>query len=349
MKPIKSFVILFITILLLGACGKENENQSTDFLSSPYKRTEFLMGTVVTIKIYDKNKEDVLNTVFARIETLANSITVNEEGSEVDDINNQAGLKAVKVSDDIYRLVEAGLQYSDYSTGGFDVTIGPLTQLWHIGFPDEKKPTQAEIDDVLPLIDYKKVELNEEEKTVFLKEKNMKLDLGAIAKGFITDEVVAMLDENNVQSAIIDLGGNIFVKGENPAGRPWEVGVQDPFSTRGETVGKIKETERSVVTSGVYERFLEVDGEKYHHILSSENGYSVNNDIAGITIISDKSVDGDGLSTSIFIKGIEEGLKAVEKLEGIEAIFVSKDKKVYITSGLKDNFELINDQFSMGN
>lgn len=351
MKKNKLLSILLVFLLLLSGCaGQEKEAKEPELLTSPYKKTEFLMGTVVTLKIYDEGKEDVLEKAFDRIKYLAAHITVNEDEkqSEVDEINRKAGVEPVKVSKDIYELIEAGEDYSIDTNGTFDISIGPLTNLWHIGFPDARKPEQSEIDAVLPLIDYKQVELNKQEQTVFLKNPGMQLDLGAIAKGFITDEVVEVLKANDVTTAIVDLGGNIYVLGNNPSGKDWTVGIQDPLSARGETVGKITEKNKSIVTSGIYERYLEVDGKTYHHLLNPDDGYPFNNDIAGVSIVSEKSVDGDGLSTSLFSKGIQGGLEFVEKYEGVEAIFISTDNKVYITSGLKGNFELTNDEFEMG-
>ena len=338
---------------MVAGCGGQSTKTKNETLkkpeltTTPYKKTEFLMGTVVTVKIYDKGKEAVLEPAFERIQTLANQITVNKAGSEIDSINANAGIQPVKVSNDIYELMDAGNDYSMKSNGSFDISIGPLTDLWRIGFPDARKPAQSEIDAVLPLIDYKQIELNEKEQTVFLKKKGMQLDLGAIAKGFITDQVAEVLKENEVTTAIIDLGGNIYVMGNNPSGKNWTVGIQDPFAPRGETIGVISESNKSVVTSGIYERVLEIDGKSYHHLLDPVNGYPFNNDLAGVTIISSKSVDGDGLSTSVFSKGIKGGLEFIEQFEGTEAIFISTDKKVYITSGLKNNFELTNDEFTM--
>jgi FAD:protein FMN transferase len=354
MKRIWLVFVLMLIIGIVAGCGgqstkTENETlKKPELTTTPYKKTEFLMGTVVTVKIYDKGKEAVLEPAFERIQTLANQITVNEAGSEIDSINADAGIQPVKVSNDIYELMDAGNDYSIKSNGSFDISIGPLTDLWRIGFPDARKPAQSEIDAVLPLIDYKQIELNKKEQTVFLKKKGMQLDLGAIAKGFITDQVAEVLKENDVTTAIIDLGGNIYVMGNNPSGKDWTVGIQDPFAPRGETIGVISESNKSVVTSGIYERVLEVDGKSYHHLLNPVDGYPFNNDLAGVTIISDKSVDGDGLSTSVFSKGIEGGLDFIEQFKGTEAIFISTDKKVYITSGLKDNFKLTNDKFEMG-
>ncbi|WP_071393184.1 FAD:protein FMN transferase [Bacillus tuaregi] len=350
MKKNKLLSLLLVFLLFLSGCaGQEKEAKGPELLTSPYKKTEFMMGTVVTIKIYDEGKEAVLESVFDRIKYLAAHITVNEneEKSEIDEINRQAGVEPVKVSKDIYELIEAGEAYSIDTKGSFDITIGPLTNLWRIGFPDARKPEQAEIDAILPLIDYGQVELNKKEQTVFLKKQGMQLDLGSIAKGFIADEVVEVLKENDVTTAIIDLGGNIYVLGNNPSGREWTVGIQDPLSTRGATIGKISEANKSIVTSGIYERYLEVGGKTYHHLLNPDDGYPYMNDIAGVSIVSEKSIDGDGLSTSLFSKGIQGGLEFIEQYEDTEAIFISTDNKVYVTSGLKDNFELTNDEFEM--
>lgn len=350
MKKKVLFILLSFILLLVGCNQKEGAKaEDSKFVTNPYERTEFTMGTKVTIKIFDEGKEAVLKPVFDRIFDLAKKIDVNDEAieSEVDKINNNAGKEPVKVSDDIFELVTAGYNYSIAADGSYDITIGPLSELWRIGFPDARKPSQEEIDAVLPLINYKDIVLNEKDHTVFLKREGMMLDLGSIAKGFIADQVVEVLKEHKVTSAIIDLGGNIFVVGNNPSGKKWTVGIQDPDASRGQVIGKILESDKSIVTSGIYERVLEVDGKKYHHLLNPADGYPFNNDLAGVSIISDKSVDGDGLSTSVFSKGIQGGLEYIEKYKGAEAIFVSIDKKVYLTSGLKGKFELTNPDFKL--
>ncbi|WP_186578947.1 FAD:protein FMN transferase [Aquibacillus kalidii] len=349
MKKVVVPILLIMLISVMVGCGSsvEGKTETDKLTTNPYKETAFLMGTVVTVKIYDEDKQAVLKPVFERINSLAEQIATEETDSEIDKVNQKAGLQSVKVTEDVYQLIKAGLAHSTSASGSFDITIGPLTSLWHIGFDDARKPEQSEIDEVLPLIDYAKVELDEKEQTVFLQEKGMKLDLGAIAKGFIADQVVEVLKEHNVTTAIVDLGGNIYVLGNNPSGEPWTVGIQDPFSARGEVIGKLPETNKSIVTSGIYERYLEVDGVKYHHLLNPVDGYPFQNKIAGVSIISDKSIDGDALSTTVFSKGLEDGMKYLEKMEGVEAIFVSTDKKVYVTSGLEE-FTLTNKAFQMG-
>lgn len=172
----------------------------------------------------------------------------------------------------------------------------------------------------------------------------MIIDLGAIAKGYIADEAVAVLKDHNVESAIVDLGGNIFVVGHSNRGEneAWNVGIQDPNNDRGAVLGTIEESDKTIVTSGIYERYLEEDGETYHHIFDSKTGYPYDNDIASATVITDKSIDGDGLTTVIFDKGVKEGLEYIENdtPDGTSAIFVTKDDQVYMTDDIKDSFQL---------
>ncbi|MGL9749446.1 FAD:protein FMN transferase [Enterococcus sp. DIV0170] len=349
MKKRALLMILGLLAILLTACGSDKPKIN----EKPYDDKQFLMGTYVQIRIYDDGKEAALKPAFKRVKELADKITVNQEGSEIDAINQEAGVKPVKVSDDMYYLLKEAYKYSQDSKGGFDMAIGSITSLWRIGFPDARKPDQSEIDQALKLVNYHEVEFNDSEKSVYLKEKGMKLDLGAIAKGYITDEVVKVLKEKGVTTAIIDLGGNVYVMGHSPRGdqkEDWTVGIQDPNQARNVVLGSVPESNMSLVTSGIYERYLEVNGKTYHHLFNPKTGYPFDNDIAGVTIISKKSIDGDGLSTAVFSMGVKEGIQYVESLKDTEAIFVTRDDKVYVTSGLKDVFELNKEAgYTMGN
>ena len=354
MKKRTSIVIgsMLLVLFVIAGCNKKSAVDTPKINKEPYSDQQTLIGTYVQIRIYDDGKEAVLKKSFDKVKDLGDRITVNEKGSEIDEINDQAGIKPVKVSNDVYELIKRAAEYSADSDGGFDMAIGPVTQLWHIGFPDAKKPSQAEIDKALKLVNYKKVQLNDKEKTVYLEEKGMALDLGAIAKGFITDEVVKVLEENDVRTAIVDLGGNIYVLGNSPRekGADWNVGIQDPNKARNTVIGKIKESNKTLVTSGIYERYLEVDGQKYHHLFDPNTGYPFDNDIAGVTIITDQSIDGDGLSTAVFSMGVKKGLEYVEDLENVEVIFVTKDDNVYVSKGIEKTFELDKDSgYTMGN
>ena len=358
-KLLFSLITLGISFMVLTGCSNSanktttESSASTKILKDPYSDEQFLLGTYVRIRVYDEGKESALKPAFDRVKELGDKITINQKGSEIDEVNEQAGIKPVKVSDDVYTLVKRAYEYSQDSQGGFDMAIGAITQLWRIGFDDARKPSQEEIDQALKLVDYHKIELNDKEKTVYLKGKGMIIDLGAIAKGYITDEVVKVLKKQGVTTAIVDLGGNVYVLGHSPRGenQDWTVGIQDPNMARGSVLGSIKERNKTLVTSGIYERYLEVDGKKYHHLFDPKTGYPFDNDIASVTIITDKSIDGDGLSTAVFSMGVKKGLEYVESElnNGTEAIFVTKDDKVYVTDPIKDTFKLSEDShYTMG-
>lgn len=335
-----SIVVTIITV----ACSGES---STKY-SSPISKTDFFMGTVVKISLYDKKDESIITKAFDRIKEIENEVSINKQGTELQRLNSFAGKSPLKVKDDTYVIIKKGLEYSKLSQGSFDITIGPIVKLWSIGLPEAKVPTELEISDKLKLVGYRDVKINED-KSVFLKKPGMSIDLGGIAKGYTADEVVEVLKQNGVKSAVIDLGGNVFVLGSKTDGQPWKIGIQNPFEVRGKIIGTIDVQNKSIVTSGIYERFIERDGKRYHHILSPFNGYPYNNEIAGVTIVSDKSIDGDALSTTVFSKGLNGGMKFVNETKGIEAIFVTKNKEVYTTNGLKSNFKLTNEDFKVMN
>jgi len=340
------YTILGSIIFILTGCGMLNNNENT-ILETPYEETEFLMGTYVSLQVYDEGKEHVLDEAFTRAEELADQITVNEAGSEMAAINDAAGDSAVEVSADVFPLLETAYEYSAIPDGGFDMTIGPITDLWRIGFDDARVPEPSEIEEVLPLVDYQFVELDSQNNSIFLTESGMQLDLGAIAKGYIADEIARVFEENDVTTAIMDLGGNVVVMGDSPTREEggFNVGIQDPFSERGSYVGALNLSDQSVVTSGIYERYLEEDGEIYHHLMNPDTGYPFDNNLASATIITEDSIDADSLSTVVFGFGLEEGLDYVNTIEDTEAIFITRDYEIYTSEGLTNNFSLTNDSY----
>lgn len=340
----KLMVILTAIVLIIGMIGCTKEEPS-----EPITRTEVIMGTVVKVTLYDSDKEEILDKVFERVKEIEDLVSINKGGTELDELNENAGIKPVKLSDTSFDIIEKALYYSEISEGGYDLTIGPLVKLWSIGLPEAKVPTKEEINETIKNIDYSKVEINEDTNEVFLKEEGMLLDLGSIAKGYAADEIAEILREEDVNSAIIDLGGNIYALGLKEGIKNWKIGIQNPFDARGSIVGAVEISDKTVVTSGVYERYIEEDGTRYHHILNPSTGYPYETEIAGVSIIADKSIDGDALSTLIFTKGLDEGLALLEKIDGVDAIFITNDKEVYITKGLKENFKITNEEFKIMN
>lgn len=300
----------------------------------------------MNFKIYGKNAETATALVLKRISNIESKMSVNVKTSEISKLNAKAGISGQKLSADTYSVIEKSIQYSKLTGGALDATIEPIVGLWGIGTDKERLPSKTEIHDKLKLVNYKDIVLDKKNSTVKLKRTNQAIDLGAIAKGYTADEVKKVLLNNKISSAIINLGGNVYAIGKNPNGKDWNVGIQNPLSTRGEYLGTISVADKSIVTSGNYERFFIKDGVRYHHIFDPKTGYPAEQGLISTTIVSDKSIDGDALSTSTYIMGLDKGLKLVESIKGVEAIFVTKDKKVYITPGLKDNFKLTSKEFT---
>jgi thiamine biosynthesis lipoprotein len=318
--------------------------------SQPLTKSDFLLGTIVDITIYDKQDEAIIDKALDRIREIESRMTINNaDTSEIIALNEAAGTSAVKVNSDTFDVLERGKYYSELSKGRFDITVGPLVKLWNIGTDYAAVPDPNILKEKLQLIDFSKLQLDRSTLTAKLDDPGMQVDLGAIAKGYAADEVAEILKENGVQHAIINLGGNVLTIGGNMKGNPWKIGIQDPFNPRGEFMGIITIEDKTVVTSGTYERYFEQDGKRYHHILDPRTGYPTDNEVASVSIITNKSMDGDGNSTSVLLLGLEEGMKFVESQEGVDAIFVTNDKKVYITSGLKDVFTVTNSQFTLMN
>ncbi len=337
MKRNLVYIIILLFILLTGCT----------LSSKPISKTNIIMGTIVDITIYNPVKEKVFESAFNRLKEIEAKMSINLEKSEAIEINKNAGKSGVKVSEDTFYVIKKGLYYSNLSKGKFDITIGPLVKLWGIGSENAKVPHSEEINKTLKLINYNDLFLNENEKKIILNKENMMLDLGAIAKGYAADEVVKVLKEEGIKNAIISIGGNVMTLGENPNGHLWQIGIQDPLSTRGNYVGILKAKDLSIVSSGIYERFLEVDNKKYHHILDTKTGYPVENNLLSVTIINKSSIDGDSLSTTAFAMGLKEGFNLIQSMQNTDAVFITKDKKVYITKGIKNQFTITNNEYTL--
>ena len=226
--------------------------------------------------------------------------------------------------------------HSQAQNSHLNIAIGPLVQTWRIGFSDARRPQQGEINQALTMIDPHRIQLDPENHTVFLMRPGMKIDLGALAKGYSADLIATYLRGKGIKDALIDLGGNILTVGQHPVKQqPWRIGIQNPVEKRGNHLLVLSVKNKSVVTSGIYERHLEVDGQSFHHIFDSATGYPVETDLASITIISDRSVDGEIWTTRLFGESPASILNTVESLPGIDTLLVSQSGKIAYTSGLQ--------------
>ncbi len=312
---------------------------------APLSRTEFVLWTTCTITLYDHQDPAILDACFTRLREIHARISVNVPSSEVDAVSAASGKSPVKVTDDILLVAQRALFFSQVSDGLFDPTVGPLIKVWKINKEHPDVPAQADIDAARALVNWHDLVLDPAKKTLFLKRAGMQLDLGGVAKGYAADEMVRILTERGVKSAIIDLGGNIYAMGNGRDGTAWRIGIQNPDAERGDPLGIARVVNKTVVTSGVYEHYFIKNGRRYHHIMDTRTGYPTENGVESATVISDKSVDADGLATTLICMGTKQGIALAEKL-GVNVIMVDSDHKVYVTPDARKFFQITDPLFT---
>ncbi|HCC36673.1 MAG TPA: hypothetical protein DEQ14_03125, partial [Treponema sp.] len=260
-----------ICFLIFSACAKP-----------PPEQREFALGTLCSVNLYEYGTRQLYSRIFARIREIERTMSARQgtlqiEPTDLMKINENAGIAPVKIPRDLFEVLERAKYYAQISGGAFDPTIGPLVNLWGIGTEQEKVPTPDEISDALSLVNWQDLILESGEQTAYLSRRGMALDLGAIAKGYAADEAARIACDSNAKRGIIDLGGNILaIGGRSQTGNteaPWRIGVQNPLKKRGTYIGVLSLRDRSVVTSGIYERNFVFEGKVYHHILSVKDGY----------------------------------------------------------------------------
>ena len=295
-----------------------------------------LMGASIHLTIFHEDAQNLLLQSEQLLHLYKNRFSANDADSELMEINLQAGKKAVQVHPELFELIELGKKHSIAANSHLNIAIGPLVQTWRIGFSDAKLPSEEEIQRLLKITDPEEIVLNDSNREVYLSKEGMRIDLGALAKGYIADKLKEFLVEQGVQSGIIDLGGNILTIGENPTfHRPWRIGIQNPVLDRGEHVAVIEVSDASVVTSGIYERQLVVDGKTYHHIFDRTTGYPMETELASITIVAEKSVDCEIWTTRLFGQKPNDIIEEIEQQPGLEAFVITKNQKMMYTSGIQ--------------
>lgn len=345
-KPAAVLMIAALMMLLeLSGCG----GPEADAARGPISKEEYLLDTICTVSVYGikdeegnvKSAEESADKVNSAIEDafslcreLENRLSRTRKDSDISRIN-EAGGKWTEVSADTLELLKSGLKYSELSGGDFDITVGGITEQWdfHAAEGKEKLPDELKLAEAAKHVDYRKLEIDGSR--VRLGDRDAKIDLGGIAKGYIGDRMTASLENAGITSAIINLGGNVICIGVKADSDDFVIGVETPFSDRSEIIGKIRAGDDTIVTSGVYERMLEIDGKIYHHILDTKTGMPVETDLNAVTLTADKvrSADIDALSTICLIKGSDEGMKLIKEQEGIEAVFVKNDGEILTTDG----------------
>ena len=314
MKQLSRCILLCMILVLLCGCSITTKE--------PLSKTGFHFDTVITITLYDSKDEELLNTCFDFCREFEELVSRTIETSEISMINHANG-QSVEVSDTTIELLKRGIEFGELTDGAFDITIAPLSELWDFKSNPGNLPSEADINEALSHVDYKNIVIDGN--TVTLKDPDAAIDLGGIAKGYMADQLKEYLLAEGITSAIINLGGNVLTVGSKPDDNAFHIGIQKPFDEQNATITSVSVKDSSVVTSGSYERYFEVNDTIYHHILNTDTGYPCDNELLSVTILSEKSIDGDALSTSCFALGLENGQKLIESMEDVDAIFVTKD------------------------
>lgn len=301
---------------------------------SVYRMMDDVHGEVKDASEMSEEAAAAIDDAFDLCKDLESKLSRTREDSDIGRINSAKG-EWTEVSAETVQLIQKGMEYSHISDGDFDITVGGITKQWdfHAAEDEAKLPDEEALAEAVKHINYRNIAI--EGNRVKLTDPETELDLGGIAKGYIGDRMTELLGSKGVVSAVINLGGNVICIGGKTDKDDFVIGVEAPFSDRSEIIGKVSARDKTLVTSGIYERRIEVDGKTYHHILDTKTGWPVETDLDAVTLIADKghSADIDALSTTCLIKGSAEGMELIENTDGVEGIFVLSNGDVRTTDG----------------
>lgn len=339
---LKKWIALGLTgCFLFSGCAEQREQAQTALENSQqenrHEATSFAMDTVMTFTVIHEDGEELIIDAEQEIRRLENLLSVTLDGSEIKQINENAGKEPVRIPTETLELLQTSKDLGAETGNAFDIAIYPIVKAW--GFTEEEQsvPPQETIDQLLPLTDLNDLILDKENSTAYLEKEGMAVDLGGIAKGYASDSVKALLKGKGVESALLSLGGNICTIGNKPDGSPWKAVVQNPLDAN-DYVGLLEISDTCVITSGGYQRYFEENGKQYHHIINPATGWPAESGLLSVTIVCDSGTKADALSTALFVMGLEDALEYWKTQDDFEAIFVTTDGEVVATEGLKDSF-----------
>lgn len=320
------FVMLVGMFLLVG-CSQNTKETSVDF---------FAMDTYMSLSATGASSEETISQSRAFVEELEAMISRTNETSEIYELNHSNG-EIVTVSDTTYEIIRIAVECAEQTDGVFDPTVCAITDLWGIGTENARVPSEEEIAEALETVSYKNIVLLEENGVQLLE--GAQIDLGAIGKGYAADEIRAIYEDNAIEKGIIALGGNVYMVGEKEQNTSWSVGIVDPDADGEYSIG-VQVVDKSVVTTGAYERYFEQDGVIYHHIFNTQTGYPTEQDVKSVTVVSENSTLADIYATALFAMGYEEAISFVNHQESLEVIIIRDDNQVYASAGIRDSVTL---------
>ncbi len=362
-QVIKALSVTFAAVLLAGCSGKAagnsvntesssaisdssfktaSESSSASTVSSSQNEASeeiFAMDTVMDVTAYGNNADDAVEAAIDEIERLDSVLSTGDENSDIAKINANSG---GELGEDAGYLVEKSLELYKETDGAFDIAIYPVMEAWGFTTQEFKVPDDNELLEKLKLTDASKINYDSKERSISFGIDGMEIDLGGIAKGYTSSRIMEIFKDYNVDSGLVNLGGNVQAYGTKTDGSNWRVAIKNPDTADDDTddyIGILSIADKAVITSGGYERYFEQDGKTYHHIIDPSTGYPAENGLISVTIVSDDGTLADGLSTSLFIMGKD---KAVEfwktHSDEFDAVLVADDGTIYVTEGIKDSF-----------
>ncbi len=287
-------------------------------------------ATDVTL-ITNTDGSKVINEITEILNYYDKIFSHTDSGSEIYKINTNE--TTTGISEDTYDIIKNSKQFYENTGGAFDITIGAVSNLWNETFKNGVLPDDNILLKNLETVGYNNLIFDDEKKTVGVRNKGQEINLGSVAKGYAADKIKVCIDNNKVNNALINLGGNIYAKGKNKNGQKWNIGIADPREN-GEVLAILKLSDKFVITSGNYIRYADIDSVRYHHIINAKTGYPVQNELNSVTIISDSGFIGDALSTSCYLLGFENSKPLLDEY-GVDAVFVTKENKVYYSKDLE--------------
>ncbi len=300
----------------------------------------FAMSTTIDQQVYTRGASkgnQIISQTMSALKGFEDRLSLYRAGSEINSINENAGIDYVVVSEETFALIQKAVAYCVLSDGVFDITIAPVTQAWGINSDAPRVPSAQELDALRALVNYNDIMLNEQTHSVMLRNKGQSIDLGAVAKGEACNIVKGLYLQNKVGAGLLSIGGNIMVTGKKPNASDFVIGIRDPRGAPNEVLGKVHLTDEVLSTSGDYERVFEQDGMRYHHIMNPATAAPAETDLMSVTAICEDGMYADFLSTWLFLLGLDEVLSRMDAIDaGIVA--VDKDYNVYVSPSLRDAF-----------
>lgn len=304
-----------------------------------YKRILLLMGSRFEISALSDDEiiaHSAIESAIAEIKRIEKLISSWDANSQTSTVNTNAGIRPVKVDQELYDLIYRSKKISKLTDGIFDISFASLDKIWKFDGSMNHMPTQTEIDKSVKLINYKNIILNPDSTTIFLKEKNMKIGFGAIGKGYAANKAKKLMQSMGIENGVVNAGGDLISWGFQEDGQEWNIAITDP-KDKTKTIGWLNISNRAVVTSGNYEKYVEFNGVRYSHIINPKTGMPAQG-TKSVTIICPDAELADALATSVFILGEKDGIDLINKLKGIECFLITDSDELKTSKNLKLNY-----------